>query len=208
MANSPTVGVYIPGQYLNTSASASSTGATDPITGNNYPTGLNVGKVIEISDLMAASLTAPGTATSNQLFGGAYQWVQVDSAATAANVAPNLAAFIKWPTVATDAIVVTDEAHATAESLPAGVFIQTITPGQYGFIFVGAGKVNVAFKTPLTTAGAVGNTVNVGGGSGTFDSFSATAVNNQSLGIAVTAPAASTVSPIYIKDIIYRIPAV
>src|SRR5271163_1361104 len=92
MANSPTIGVYIPGNYLNQCNSPYATGAGD-VYGNSYPTGLTIGKMIEIGTLQAQTLTNP--ATANQLFDGAYQWIQVDSGATAANVQPGLAAFIK-----------------------------------------------------------------------------------------------------------------
>src|SRR5271157_4093267 len=92
MANNPTVGVFLPGTYLNRCNSLYPTGQGDAY-GNLYPSGLTLGKVIEIGDLTAANLTSP--ASADQLFGGAYQWIQVDSGATAAYVQPGRIAFLK-----------------------------------------------------------------------------------------------------------------
>lgn len=214
MANSPTVGVFIPGTgYLNTSTSTSPTGAADPMDGSPIPTGLTVGKMIEIGSPLAAQLTAPNTVAGNQLYGGAYQWVQVDSAATAAEVAPNLAAYIKFPAATaavTDAIAVTGYTGATSTNMPAGVFISTIAPGAYGFIFVGAGRVNVKFANPITIGGAaaIGNTVAVGSAAGAFDAVSATATTAATVGVTTAVPVAGAVSAIYMDNIMYRIPAV
>jgi len=147
--------------------------------------------------------TANGT-----LYEGMYQLVQVDSSATASACTVGKAAFHLL--TATGQHVVTDESHATSPAMPAGVFLTpTVTAGNYTAIFVGGGRVNVAFKSSLTTAGAVGNNVSVGTGSaaGLFDSLSSptTAPTPQVIGNAVTAPVASTTSTIFMGNILERI---
>lgn len=214
MANVPTVGVYIPGTYLNQCNSPFPTGAGDAY-GNIYPTALNVGKMIEIGTTLAQSLTNP--AGANQLFEGAYQWIQVDSGATAANVQPGLAAFIKLdpggtagvePQAGWQQMTVTDQSHADSTNLVAGVFIEAIPPGNFGFIFVGAGRVETTFTAATGTT--IGSVVNIGAtGNGTFDSAIPTSgTTSAKIGIAVTAPIAGGTSATYVRDIFYRIPLV
>lgn len=214
MANNPTVGVFIPGNYINQCNSPYPTGAGD-VYGNSYPTGLNVGKQIEIGTTLAQTMTNP--AGANQLFEGAYQWIQVDSGATAANVQPSLAAFIKLDPGGTAGVepengwqqmTVTDQSHADSINLWAGVFIEAIPPGNYGFIFVGGGRVETTFTT--TTGTTLGSIVNIGAtGNGTFDTIASTGnLLGTSVGIAVTAPVAAGTSATYMPVIRQRIPLV
>ena len=215
MANNPTVGVFIPGNYLNQCNSPYPTGAGD-VYGNSYPTGLNVGKQIEIGTTLAQSLTNP--AGANQLFEGAYQWIQVDSGATAANVQPGLAAFIKLDPGSTAGVepqngwqqmTVTDQSHADSINLWAGVFIEAIPPGNYGFIFVGAGRVEVTYRAALSNAGTLGDIVGVyTSGNGFFDDLGATTVSPVDVGFAVTTPIANGTSAIYVPTARERLPLV
>ena len=80
MANNPTVGVFIPGNYLNQCNSPYPTGQGD-VYGNSYPSGLNVGKQIEIGTTLAQISTNP--AGANQLFEGAYQGIGAGAYGTA-----------------------------------------------------------------------------------------------------------------------------
>jgi hypothetical protein len=215
MANNPTVGVFIPGTYLNQCNSPYPTGQGD-VYGNSYPSGLNVGKQIEIGTTLAQALTNP--AGANQLFEGAYQWIQVDSGATAANVQPGLAAFIKLdpggtagvePELGWQQMTVTDQSHADSINLWAGVFIEAIPPGNYGFIFVGAGRVEVTYRGTLSNAGTLGDIVGVyTGGNGLFDDLGATTVSPVDVGFAVTTPIANGTSAIYVPTARERIPLV
>lgn len=215
MANNPTVGVFIPGNYLNQCNSPYATGAGD-VYGNSYPTGLNVGKQIEIGTTFAQTMTNP--AGANQLFEGAYQWIQVDSGATAANVQPGLAAFIKLDPGSTAGVepqngwqqmTVTDQAHADNINLWAGVFIEAIPPGNYGFIFVGAGRVEVTYRATLSNTGTLGDIVGVyASGGGLFDDLGASTVSPVDFGLAVTTPIANGTSAIYIPTARERIPLV
>lgn len=214
MPSVPTVGVFIPSTYLNLCNSTTVTGAPDPVTGNPYPTGLNAGKVIEIGDPQAAALTNP--ATANQLFGGAYQWVQVDSGATAANVAAGRIAFFKLdpggtaglqPETGYTNMVVTSQDQADSNNLWAGVFLNSITPGNWGFIFVGAGRVEATYASSVTVGGpAIGDVVGVkASGAGLWDDISATVLGPLALGIAVVTPVANGTSAVYMPNIRYRI---
>lgn len=215
MANNPTVGLFIPGNYLNQCNSPYPTGAGD-VYGNSYPTGLNVGKQIEIGTTLAQALTNP--AGANQLFEGAYQWIQVDSGATAANVQPGLAAFIKLDPGSTAGVepqngwqqmTVTDQSHADSINLWAGVFIEAIPPGNYGFIFVGAGRVEVTYRAALSNAGTLGDIVGVyTSGNGFFDDLGATTVSPVDVGFAVTTPIANGTSAIYVPTARERLPLV
>lgn len=188
--------------------------------GNLYPSGLNPGKVIEIGDNLASTLDDP--AGASQLFGGAYQFVKVDSGATASNVQTGRLAFYKLdpggtagvqPEAGWAGMVVTDQANADAATLWAGVFINPITPGNWGFIFVGGGRVDVQYAASFTNGtGAIGDVVGVkASGTGLVDDISAVATgawSGYSVGIAVTAPVVNGMSAIYMPNIRYRIPTV
>jgi hypothetical protein len=135
-----------------------------------------------------------------------YQAVKVDPSATAGNVAVGKVAYLLDSTTTTTGeymFVVTDEAHATSTAIPVGVFLNTIAPGNYGVIFAGGGKINVLFKAGITNGTpAIGDNVVAGGGTGFVDDASAKTVapTGLALGTAITAPASSTISPIWIKS--------
>lgn len=229
MSNIPTVGIFLPGGFLNNYNSASDTGQVDAY-GNVYPSGSNIGKVIEVGDSLAAQLTQPGTKqgtygtkSGNPLFGGAYQIVQVDSGATAANVDYGLCAYIKLdsgvtqgalPETSYQNIVVTDEASggvSVTKSLFAGVFLNAITPGNFGIIWVGAGRATVLYKSSLTNnSPALGDNIVTGGGSGTFDDAAAntTAPTGLYIGQAVQTPVGAAYGVIYSRNLFNRVPGV
>lgn len=116
--------------------------------------------------------------TGQQLYGGIYELVYVDAAATAANIGPGKAAFILDIVTggATDsgALVhcVTDEAHAISINLIAGIFLFAATPGQYTFIQV-HGKAVVQYRAAVTNGAVTGAIVLQGAGTGVFDSIAA-----------------------------------
>jgi hypothetical protein len=210
MANVPTQGVFLPAK-LNACNFPTSTGAVDSTGTQVLPTGLTPYKVIELGFAEAQALqVAPPSV--EQLFEGAYQWVQVDSGAVAAEVNAGLAAYYKLPNPAapvTALTTITSESSvspAASKSLFAGVFLNPITPGNWGFIFVGAGRVNATFKTTLGTNGAQGNTVVVGGGAGTFDGGSASTELATTIGLQTVAASGGGTSTIYCRELFYRIP--
>jgi hypothetical protein len=163
----------------------------------------DLGKRIVITEAGAADYTYTPNGT---LFGGVYQLVKVDSGATAAQVAVGHAAFLKVSGAATYSV--TAESQADSIALFAGVFLNTITPGNYGAILV-SGKVNALFKTSITNgAPAVGDGVFVGGGSGLFDDLTAGTITIAQtcdlIGKALVAPASTTMSAIQIQNVIGR----
>ena len=231
MANNPTVGIFLPGGYLNNYNTANDTGASDAY-GNIYPTGSNVGKMIEVGDLLAANLTTPGTGGGGTyatpsglpLFGGAYQVVQVDSSATAANVVYGAPAYIRLdsgptqgalPETSYQNIVVTtpdivNQVGGTF-NLFAGVFLNAVTPGNFGIIFVGAGRAAVTIDatnagggtgigTPILTHAATPNFITA--------ATTTTAVVPANVGIAVQAVTNGTYNVAYFPNIFYRLPGV
>jgi hypothetical protein len=225
VANIPTVGVFLPGN-LNACNSAGPTGQTDAY-GLQYPSGLNPGKVIELGTHEAQGLAAPGTL----LYDGAYQWVRLDSGATAANATAGLAAFIKLdsgatqgalPMTAYEAFTVTTEdqvSTASQSNLFAGVFINPATiggvangptPGNWCFIFVGAGR--AAVQIGATASGTtVGSLIQAGTGTnaGKFNSVTGAggaALTVNTVATAVTPMAANTAGVAYFENLFYRIP--
>lgn len=190
MPNIPTIGVFVPNGYLNAGSFAGPSGQQDAY-GNNYPSGLTPGKVIELAPGEARSLALPNTS----LYDGAYQCVLLDSGATASLATQGYAAYIRTDSGASQtafpetsyengSVTTADQAVALGvplTSLFAGIFINPATvngvsnaptPGQYCFIFVGAGRAAVNY-TGSSTAGQ--QVVPSGASNGQFTPQSATA---------------------------------
>lgn len=181
MARISTPALWLPGA-LNACNSSSSTGAGADVAGNPYYQGLNPGKMIVLGTNEAQNIAAPGTT----LYDGSYQWVQLDSSATAANATLGMPAYILLDSGATQgaqpeaaynvpAVTTADQANTLGlNALFAGVFINPATlagqangptPGNWTMIFVGGGRV----QTNNAQTTAVGNTVfPTGGGAATF----------------------------------------
>lgn len=147
----------------------------------NYGSQDDLGKIICIAESQAADWSY---STNGTLYGGLYQLVQLSSAATTANAVAGLAAFTLDGTsnAGAQGYVVTDESHADAVTLIAGVFLNTITPGNFGFIQI-HGKATVKYRAAVTDA-TIGDVVIVqGAGTGVFDSLAAgTAVTDTVMG--------------------------
>lgn len=98
---------------------------------------------------LALSDTAVGT-----LFGGVYQYVKFKAAST---TAPARGGLVVWDD--RENFVVTPDVTATTVSGVAGVALNSVTKGQYGFIQI-AGKASVLFKASTTkTTPAIGDLV-------------------------------------------------
>jgi len=157
MARISTPALWLPGA-LNACNSPSSTGAGSDVAGNPYYQGLNPGKMIVLGTNEAQNIAAPGTT----LFDGSYQWVQLDSSATAANATLGMPAYILLDSGATQGaqpeaaynvptVTTADRANTLGlGALFAGVFINPATlagqangptPGNWTMIFVGGGRV-------------------------------------------------------------------
>jgi hypothetical protein len=229
MANVPTIGVFLP-SYLNACNSPGPTGQQDAY-GQNFPSGLNPGKVIELGTNEAQGLAAPGTT----LYDGAYQWVQLDSGATAAYATEGMSAFFlldsggaaegAQPETAYSVPVVTtaDVAYSlygssvpVANAFFAGVFLNPATlngsangptPGNWTVLFVGAGRatVQVGGVAAVALGGPVfPDTAHEGKFSGAASNALPTTPG--AVGTGLSAAAENTAGVAYYKDIIYRIP--
>jgi len=221
MPNTPTVGVFIPNGYLNLGSFASPTGQQDAY-GNQYPTALAAGKVIELSASEARVAEYPGTT----LYDGAYQCVLLDSSATAALAVQGLSAWIRLDSGATQGalpmttyenatITTADEANTLgAPFAMAGIFINpatvggvsnTPTPGQYCFIFVGAGRAQVVYNGSAT---AGNNVLPVAPNSAQLGQFApgaaAASIYPNGTALTTTSGAAST-GPVLYQELFYRI---
>jgi hypothetical protein len=177
--------------------------------------------MIMLSPAEAQMQAAPGTT----LYDGTYQWILLDSGATATNATAGMAAYVRldsWPTVGalpeTDynngSVTTYDQvSNEAATSLFAGVFINPATlngvaagptPGNYTFLFVGAGRVQVNIATATGTA--IGNTVSFNGSSNSgFTSNNSNTVDATTLGVAVTIPSVANGCLVWVKNIIYRV---
>lgn len=207
MPSTPTIGgVFTPGP-INACNSPYSTGAGDTLTGATFPTGLNPWKVVSLSFAEAQAQQAPSPSIE-QLFEGDYMWAQVDSGATASEVQTGKPAFYKLQTAnnSVDPILtVIGVTGKTAQNLFAGVFLNPITPGNWGWIFNGGGRVNVLYSAVTVGGGAaIGNVVETTA-SNSFDAVSATATTAASVGIAVVKPVVAGTSPVYMKQSFPRI---
>ena len=177
MARLTTPGIWLPGP-LNTINSPSPSGQAD-IAGNPFWMGLNAGKLVVLSTQEAQSVAAPGST----LYDGAYQYVQLDSGATAAYATNGMAAFIllnqglqegtlpesayQVPVVTTADIAVSAYGSvALANAYFCGVFINPATvggqangptPGNWTMIFAGGGRATVQVGSVANIA--VGNAV-------------------------------------------------
>jgi hypothetical protein len=225
MPNIPSAaGVFIPG-FLNTVNTASPSGQGDPY-GNIYPSGLTPGKVVMVAPGEAQSVAAPGTV----LYDGAYQFILLDSGATAANATLGMAGYFRLdsgPTVGalpeTDynngSVTTYDQVtNQSAAALFAGVFVNPATllgqangptPGNYTFLFVGAGRaqcnVSAAGGTP-----AIGDAILPTGVTNSgFTTVNAASISLvQSITVvarAVTVPSTVTGVVGYFQNLFYRI---
>ena len=226
MARISTPGIWLPG-YLNTCNSPSPTGQQDQV-GNPYFMGLNPGKMVVLGSNEAQNAAAPGTA----LYDGSYQWVQLDSGATAAYAVEGCSAFILLdqggPAQGTEpenaytrpVVTTADVAENLYGSVPlanaflAGVFINPATyqgqangptPGNWCMIFVGAGRVPILTGAvdPLILGQAVfPDTAH----EGAFESTADLPVTPGAVGVCVTAATSTHLGVAYYRDIIFRFP--
>lgn len=139
--------------------------------------------------------TAAKMSLTNTLFGGLYMYVQFKAASTASNARGQL---VFWNDF--ENYIVTPDVTATTASLVAGVTLNAVTKGNYGFIQV-AGKASIKFKASTTKATpAIGDLVIVDvTPSNTADVLAdATALTSPTaklmIGMAITAPVGGAIS--------------
>jgi hypothetical protein len=221
MPNTPTVGTFLPNGYLNLASFPGPTGQQDAY-GNNFPSPLAPGKVIELSASEARTAAAPGTT----LYDGAYQCILLDSSATASLATQGLSAWVRLDSGASQnalpeltyenaTVTTADEANTLGGAyVQAGIFINPATyngqsnaptPGQFAFIFVGAGRAQVVYNGSATQGN---NVLAVSPGSAQAGQFApaAAAASTFPAGIALTAStgAASTGVALF-QNLFYRI---
>lgn len=223
MARLTTPGIWLPGA-LNTINSTSVSAQAD-IAGNPFWMGLNAGKTVVLSTQEAQAQAATGTIVGGTtLYDGAYQYVQLDSGATAANATAGNAAFLlldqgltegglpelayQVPTVTTADIANTAGIYA----LFCGVFINPTsvngastapTPGNWTMIFVGAGRVAVNVGSAGNVA--VGNAVYPDSNhAGKFQGNATAPQTGTVWGQAVSAGTNGNTAVAYYSDIILR----
>lgn len=226
MAKFPSSGVNIPG-YINTCNSPSQSGYQDAI-GNPYWMGLTAGKIITLGPTEVSQFAAPGTT----LYDGAYQWVQLDSNATAANAVAGRAAYILLDSGATQGaqpetayavptVTTADIANtlygstALANAFFCGVFLNpatfqgqanTPTPGNWCFIFAGSGR--AAVQVGAVTGGLVLGTAVFPdtANTGKFESQADFPATPTPYGVCVETAAINTTGLAYWSEFINRIP--
>lgn len=171
--------------------------------------------VLSTADALALSDTAVGT-----LFSGMYEYVRTTSTSTALP-AVGLLAF--WNTalesVGNPYIVTGDETQAQGVALRAGVFINPIIKGDWGWIQI-AGKASIKSRAVLTGTAAQGVAAYAAGAGagadvGTFDVLNAvaTAVTEtllsqfmvRFLGVTEALPVAGTVTTVDLSPTWYRL---
>ncbi len=181
---------------LNAANDTSPSYFTDLRTGQPvFAGGLNNGDYFDLTNDEANNLSYK---TNGILYAGRYRRVQVDSGATAANVKtgtiglmPSLAVVSLNPlgTRNPPMNIVTsyDQAIGGADAMRPVIFLNSITPGNYGFIQE-LGVATVLYKSGLTGTPTIGGIIN-STTSGLADApSSATAVVRTSIGLAIDLP--------------------
>ena len=170
--------------------------------------GLNNGDYFDLTNEEANVLSY---VTTGKLYAGRYRRVKVDSGATAANVKTGTIGLMD--SIAAQPLnmfgspfrnppmnVVTsyDKGQGSAVTLRPVIFLNVITPGNYGFVQE-LGVASVLFKTGLTGTGVIGGVVG-SSTSGLADApASQTAVVSTSIGIAIDLPISATLSRILLQ---------
>lgn len=167
---------------LNASNDTAASGMSDVYTNFPYNAGgLNLGDYFDLTSAEAFRNCKPSTGT---LYCGRYRRIQVDSGATAANVKTGTIGLMASQAAASIDIgniggklpvsmnIVTDfsHGHLGATQIRPVVFLNAITPGNFGWIQE-LGVATVLFRTTITaTAPAAGDAiVTFSGGNGAVD---------------------------------------
>jgi hypothetical protein len=177
---------------LNSANFTSPTALTDVRTGLPFAAGgLNVGDYFDLTQEEAKSLSNTSVGT---LLAGRYRFVQVDSGATQANVATGTVGLLKNLTGSTYAgpinNVTSYDKALTLNSPRKVVFLNAVTPGNFGFIQE-LGDATILINTVESTTG-VGSVVNIT--SSGVDAPSSQTVTPALVGIAEQAPVAATLT--------------
>jgi hypothetical protein len=169
-----------------------------------------LGKVLYVSQDQIATLTKTSIGT---LYGGGFRYVRrraTDDDSPA--LAPGKLAFIDTVVANWESAyqVTTDENLSSTSNamMLAGVFLNNIEPGNYGFIQI-IGQVAIRFRSVLTASGAIGGPVyaaaagDTGADQGTADSLttdSTALANSRYLGNAVAQPTGGSLTNVILAQ--------
>ncbi|HEX6826173.1 MAG TPA: hypothetical protein VF077_07635 [Nitrospiraceae bacterium] len=163
----------------------------DPSPGSNIASSSFAGGIVQsYAGLVGGRLVLDGKEAAKlsdtsvgTLYGGIYQYVRLAPGSVASAVRGQAA---YWSD--REAYVVTADQSATNAAKFAGVFLNTITKGNYGFVQV-VGKATLLCKSTLTKAGADGDLIVLDAAtSPTFDTIAdATAIVSPNLKLMVGA---------------------
>lgn len=174
---------------LNACNDTSPTGLTDPRTGNPYYAGgLNLGDFFDLTEAEANALSYT-TLPAVQLHAGRYRRVQVDSGATASNVKVGTVGLMgsgMQPQL--NRVTSYDKGIVAAHVV---IFLNTVTPGNFCFVQE-LGVASVLMGATLQKAAPATGDVIVSTTLGVGQSLTAQTIDKETLGIALSAPAPST----------------
>ncbi len=159
-----------------------------------------VGAEIQLSGADAAKLSDTTVAT---LRSGRYKYVQFKSGSSASNARGQLVFYLNSADY--EAGIVTPDGAAVKDGLCAGVTLNAVSKGSYGWIQIG-GNADVKFKSSVTDT-TIGNQVVVDTTANVADSLAdatanATAgVSKRVIGVSLAASANSTISAVLLKGL-------
>ena len=201
----PSIGMYLPGNgFVNAQNSTFADGTGDPVTGlaTYQGGGLYPGRTIQLSDAEAATLDV-NAATAVTLFGGTYQWVQMDASAT--SLAQGQILFWKLASISSANYVVTNAASGN-EPCIAGVLVNPAaylpTAGNWFLMFVSSpGRVQVKMKSSFSGTAAGQDPIYQTAGANTADDLAGVTswnakYNAEFLGVSEAEPVVSTLCTI------------
>jgi hypothetical protein len=177
--------------FLNSTDDAVAGGVSNGLTGAAMFSG-QLGEFVEVTSTQAAKLS---DSTVGTLYGGKYQYVLFKAGSSASNARGQV---VYWDDE--DSYVVTPDAP-TSGARKAGITLNAVTKGQYGWIQV-TGLASVLFKTGITKATpAVDDLVVVTVSANTADVLAdatgLTSVNGKLiLGVAVEAPVTASIKKV------------
>ncbi len=181
---------------INAANDTSPSGITDPVTGQPiYIPDLNEGVYVDLTNYEAAQISDTLIGT---LYNGRYRRIRVDSGATAANVKtgtiglmPSFAALAidGVPSGTPSSNVVTSYDQGIAAGVRPVVFLNAITPGNWGWVQE-LGFATILYNATIQKATpAIGDLLDSVAG-GLVNDLTAQAYATTSLGKAITLPAA------------------
>lgn len=197
---SPTLG---PWSYLNDVLDTYPGAGSNSELAGQYPGML--GQEIVLSQAEALALTntsATGYSASTPLYAGRYKYVRMVTSAPSIAPARGLAVYWKAGTDPNLFVVTTDA--PTGGTQFAGILINALTTGLYGWILIEGLGYTKGKASSLTNTGAVGQRLSIVPAAGTFDNPDNGALTDSTTGTPTTATLAAGVG---VFDLILPVPA-